>query len=483
MLLTLLGLLAHGYHLGFEDGAVYLPAIKYHLDPALYPHDSIFFIKQMRFTVYPDAMALLVRLSHLGLERAMFFTHVFSIFLVLFGCLRVSKKMFASPEARWSSVTLIAALLTLPVAGTALMLVHQHLHPRSLAAAFTLFAIAEALDGRLLKAAVWTLPAVLLNPLLACPGVFFAAILAWRRQSASRGAKEQIEPIFAAGAVSVNDLWREVTQGYFYLSRWTWYELVGLAAPLAILFSISRTRPSNTLPGFNLVVSQTPVFGLCFAALSLALCAPSLERLAPLQPMRAFHLVYLVLFLVIGGLVGEYVLKRKPLRWALFFLPIFVVMFSVQAYRYPASDHIEWPGIKPRNQWVQAFNWVRGNTPKDAFFALDPGYMEIRGEDLHGFRALAERSRMCDTLKDKVVVSVMFAAGQITTDGWSMASETALNWHDQVTALRDWKNFGPEDFRRLRKRFGVGWVILEKPEASGLPCVYENDAVKVCRIE
>jgi hypothetical protein len=37
MLLTFLGLLAHGCHLGLEDEGVYLPAIKYYLDPALYP--------------------------------------------------------------------------------------------------------------------------------------------------------------------------------------------------------------------------------------------------------------------------------------------------------------------------------------------------------------------------------------------------------------------------------------------------------------
>jgi hypothetical protein len=482
-LLTVLGLLAHGYHLGLEDEAVYLPAIKYHLDPALYPHDSVFFMNQMRFTVYPHVMALLIRFSGLALERVMFFTHILSIFLFLLGCLKLSKKMFASSAAQWSSVTLITALLTLPVAGTALLLVDQHLHPRTFAAAFTLLALVAVLDGRLLKAAVWVLAAGVMNPLLAFPGAVFAVFLAWRRKSAPQGTKQLMEPLFAAGAIPVHDLWGEVTQNYFYLTRWTWYELIGFAAPLAILFSVSKTRPSNTLPGFNLLVSHTPVFGLCFAALSLALCVPPLDRLLPLQPMRAFYLVYLILFFVIGGLAGEYFLKNKPLRWVLFFMPIFATMFSVQMYQFSASDHIEFPGMKPRNQWVQAFNWVRDNTPKDTFFALAPRYMEIDGEDFHGFRALAERSMMCDMSKDQVVVSVMFVAGAIRHDESMKVSEIAQKWHDQVYALRDWKNFGPDDFRRLRQCFGVGWVILEKPGADGLPCAYENDMVKVCRIE
>jgi hypothetical protein len=422
-------------------------------------------------------------LSHLGLEPVMFLTHILSIFLVLLGCLRLSKKMFASPEAQWASVTLITALLTLPVAGTAMLLVSQYLHPRTFAAAFVLFGIVEVLDGKLLKAAVWMLAAVMMNPLLACPGVFFAGFLAWRRQAPSQSTEKQMKPLYAAAAASVNDLWSEVTQRYFFLSRWTWYETIGFAAPLVILFSVSQTRPSNTLPGFNLVVSQTFILGLCFAALSLALCAPPFDILIPLQPMRAFHLVYLVLFLVIGGLAGEYFLKRKPVRWALFFLPIFVLMFTVQGYRLPASDHIEWPGMKPRNQWVQAFDWVRCNTPKSAYFALDPWCMLKDGEDLHGFRALAERSMMCDMVKDPAVVSVMFAAGEITTDEFTGVSEIALGWHDQVSALRNWRDFGVDDFRNLRRRFGVDWVILKKPGGDGLACVYENDAVKVCRIK
>ena len=176
-------------------------------------------MNQMRFTIYPKAMALLIRLSHLGLERVVFFAHILSVFLFLLGCLRLGKRIFASPEARWASVALIAALLTLPVAGTALLLIDEHLHPRSFAAAFALFSLVAVLDGRLLKAAVWTLAAGLLSPLLAFPGGLFAAFLAWRRYKATQGAPRQITPLFAAGAVSVNDLWGEVAQNYFYLTR------------------------------------------------------------------------------------------------------------------------------------------------------------------------------------------------------------------------------------------------------------------------
>jgi len=40
LLLAAFAILLHGYHPGVEDDGVYLPAIKRHLNPQLYPHDA-----------------------------------------------------------------------------------------------------------------------------------------------------------------------------------------------------------------------------------------------------------------------------------------------------------------------------------------------------------------------------------------------------------------------------------------------------------
>ncbi len=57
------------------------------------------------------------------------------------------------------------------------------------------------------------------------------------------------------------------------------------------------------------------------------------------------------------------------------------------------------------NPWLQAFAWIRQNTPTDAYFALDPEYLAAPGEDYHSFRALAERSQLADAIKDTAVVT------------------------------------------------------------------------------
>ena len=143
-------------------------------------------------------------------------------------------------------------------------------------------------------------------------------------------------------------------------------------------------------------------------------------------------------------------------------------MFLAQRALFPASAHIEWPGAAPRNPWAQAFVWIRQNTPVDAIFALDPGYMHIAGEDEIGFRCLAQRSRLADGVKDNGVVS--------------MFPPLADPWWEQVQAQTPWKNFSAQDFARLRQKYGVGWVVVRQPGVAGLVCLYQNAEARVCRL-
>jgi hypothetical protein len=169
-----------------------------------------------------------------------------------------------------------------------------------------------------------------------------------------------------------------------------------------------------------------------------------------------------------GGFVAEYVLQNRAWRWLTLFVPLSAGMFAAQLVLFPASAHVEWPGVTPRNQWAQAFVWIRQNTPMDAVFALDPEYMHIPGEDEIGFRCLAQRSRLADANKDNGVVS--------------MFPPLAEKWLEQVKAQTPWKNFSTLDFARLKQKYGVDWVVVQQPGVAGLDCAYQNAAVQVCRV-
>jgi sugar phosphate isomerase/epimerase len=105
----------------------------------------------------------------------------------------------------------------------------------------------------------------------------------------------------------------------------------------------------------------------------------------------------------------------------------------------------------------------------DSQFALDPRYMELPGEDYHGFRALAERSVLADELKD---------AGMA-----ARVPRLAPRWLREVEAQRGWRDFQRPDFLRLKAEFGVDWVVLTAPGVEGLPCPYRNSQVVVCWVE
>src|ERR1035437_8313359 len=130
------------------------------------------------------------------------------------------------------------------------------------------------------------------------------------------------------------------------------------------------------------------------------------EGFTRLQPMRSLHLLYAIFFILLGGLIGEYGIKKSTWRWVALFVPLALIMVLVQETTFPASQHVEWPGSNNGNTWMSAFLWIRYHTPKDAVFATDPNYMARPGEDAHGFRAVAERSVLADSVKDSGAVSL-----------------------------------------------------------------------------
>jgi hypothetical protein len=169
-----------------------------------------------------------------------------------------------------------------------------------------------------------------------------------------------------------------------------------------------------------------------------------------------------------GGFLGEFVLKNRVWRWLVLFIPLAAGMVVAQRELFPASAQVEWPSVAPKNPWGQAFLWIRQNTPEDAVFAIDPGYMHVDGEDEIGFRSMAQRSRLADAIKDNGVVS--------------MFPPLADEWWEQVQAQTPWTNFQAPDFARLKKNYGVSWVMLEQPGVAGIDCPYQNAAVQVCRL-
>jgi hypothetical protein len=466
--LTCAAVLVQGYHVGIEDMAVYLPAIKKIINPALYPYDANFFFLYTRWTLYHRTVAAIVRADHLPLEWSLFVLHIVSIFLILLACFQLIRKCFRERAAQWCGVAFVAVLLTMPVAGTALFITDQHLHPRNFATAFLLFGAVAALERRPITL-LWIVITALCHPTMAIYGTFHIVILACGSFSAQSATAFAGIPLGAPP----NPLWRKAMadRSYPYPFSWTWYEWLGALAPIAFLEFFARVGRREGMALFErvcrcLVISTS--LGIVIAVFVSEYLQTQTQTWARFEPMRILHFPYVVFLLFSGGMLGKYLLRDRSLRWAALFVPLALAMFHFQRLEFPSSYHIEWPGRSPRNAWVQAFVWVRENTPRSAFFALDPRYMHSPGEDYYGFRAFAERSALADNEKDTSTVAVF--------------PDLAWQWNLEVTDRENWARFTLADFEFLKKKYGVTWVIVERPGIPGLPCPYTNPAVAVCQI-
>ncbi len=475
----MLAVLIHGYHLGADDAAIYIPAIKNVADPSLYPFGAEFFMTHAHLSFFSNIVGMSARLSGLPVDLVIFAWHVISIFLLLLAAWRLAAACFESESARWGGVVLLGALLSVPVAGTALVMMDPYLTARSLSTPFTIFAIAAYVSNRPRQTAAWLLLTALVHPQMSVYVVVFLGCLALvRYQEAARDHALVLAYSSASGIPFLFPL--QPAQGaarealfartYFFVGQWAWYEWAGIFAPLALLWWFASLPPKSATPAFRVLARALVAFGLIFTLAGIAVGIPAwLENYTRLQPMRAFHLVYIVFFVLLGGLLQQYALKTSILRWAALFLPLAAGMWYLQQSSFPASSHVEWPGARSQNSWTSAFLWIRGHTPKDAIFALDPNYMLRPGEDMHGFRAVAERSVLADSVKDSGAVSLF--------------PQLAPHWQQQTEAERGWENFHLPQFRKLATQFPITWILTHSPAPAGIPCPYENRDIVVCRID
>ncbi len=477
LLLTAAALAIHGYHLGAEDGEIYVPAARKLLHPDLYPFGTEFFTSHGKLSMFSHILAWTAKLTHLSMDWTLFVWYLISLFATLASSWLLVKACFASPTARWTAVTVAAAVLSMPATNTGLLLIDPYLTARSFSTPLTLFALAACLEHRYVRLIVLTLITAAIHPQMAVYLVFLAALI--RFTEISKPSALQKTPALAGAGIlptgfqfeRATGAYREAlySRDYFFLYSWEWYHWLGMLAPLAILAWFWKGNLRGTLPGFRRLSFALIPFGLLSIAAAAVVSLPAMEMFVRLQPLRSFHLITFVFVLFFAGILGEYLGKNRP--WAIGVLCCLLGagMFIVSRQTYPNSPQIELPAKTSSNPWVNTLLWVRQNTPRNAVFAVDSRYFKDPVVDVHGFRAIAERSELADYYKDGGVVSLFPA----------LADE----WKQMSNATYGLNHFREQDFDRLRSQYPVvSWTVVHGPAPQGMDCPYQNQGFAVCKL-
>ena len=507
--LTLLAALIEGYHPLAEDGGLYVAGVKRLLNPALYPQHAAFVLEPTRHSIFAPMVVAVVRLSHLSLPWVLLALHLACIWLTLFAAWMLAERCWAERTARVGAVTLLACWLSLPVAGTALLLMDPYLTARSFSTPAMVLALLGALDwseqicsGSGTNAAQWRsaslwatslLMSAAIHPLMAVYALAATLMLVCARLQ-RRGLRLWGMLLLIASALALAACLQAVarpesaaylhvalTRSYWFVTQWRWFELLGLAAPLAILAGFSgnsRQSDSTAKEEERHILARQALSRMAVAigttawlvATLFARAAAATHLVARLQPLRSFQIVYLILAMTLGAHLGKRMLQKSRWRWTLTILLLGGIMFCAQRASFPHSNHLELPGVAPRNQWAQAFLWISRNTPTDALFALDPDYINAPGEDAECFRAIAERNALADYSKD---------GGEA-----SIAPELTAEWAQQQAAQQGLDVPLTTDAERLAALgpLGVTWVVLQADAVTGFDCPYRNAVANVCRL-
>jgi hypothetical protein len=477
--LTAVAVAIHGYHLGVEDGEIFIPAAKKVLDPQLYPYAPEFFLTHERWSLFSWILAGTARLFHLSMDWTVFLWYIAGLFVTLISCWMLAEICFSSPRARWCSVLVVTAVLTMPATNTGLLLIDPYVTPRSLSTPLTLVALVFFLARRYGRATVASLLTVAIHPQMGAMLISLVGVI-WLVEKSTAVTRQRVPALASAAGVlppgfqfsPAEGPYREAlyARDFFFLSNWTWYDWIGMLAPLAILAWFSRGNVRRTTPVFESLSFALIPFGL-LSILIAAVFASShdLDMFARLQPLRCFHLITIIFILLLGGVIGEYACKGRFWMLPVIFLTLASGMFLVARQTYPFSPQVELPGLRTSsNAWLNAMHWIRENTPKDAVFAVDSRYFKDEGIDVHGFRTISERSALADYFKDGGVVA--------------MFPELAVEWKQMSSATNGLNHFRADDFTRLANRYPVTWAVVHGPAPDGMACPYQQNSYAVCRI-
>ena len=478
-----------GYRYAASDQAFYIPAILRQLDPALFPRDTGLIDSQARLTLIDEISAAVVHQTGVSLQHLFFALYLLSLLLLFAAAIAIGSRLY---RTGWAVIALGAALtLRHAIAKTGANTLEGYFHPRELAFALGLCAVAGLLARRNALAIVLLLAGAAIHPTTALWFFVWLAVAAWFARPAWRPA------LLACAAASIVVGVIAVTRGPLsaHLVRMDadWLAAIGekdlypfewpldawltnvIAVPILFFAWRARRRAGVLVPG------ETPLVAGALALFVLFLCwlpfnAARVALAVQLQLSRVFWMldifatIYLVWWLAEGRAVAQASGSARDGRTALHYMPRVLagVLVLLSLGRGVYTTFVQFPDRRifaidvQHDDWREAMAFVRTTDPASGWLA-DPIHAAKYGASL---RATGHRDVLLEALKDPAIAMY--------------DRPTAMRLADRQRALQALQWDTPDGARALARRFGLDYLAIDRE--IGLPLVHQSGSLYVYRL-
>ena len=467
-----------GYRYGASDQSLYIPAILRQLEPAIFPRDAPLIDAQARLMLTDEIVAAVVRATGWSLQRLFIVLYVGTLVLLAAAAARTSAVLFRS---RWTVVAVCAALtLRHAVAKTGANTLEGYFHPRQLAFALGMLAVAAFMKKRDWLALPLIAGAAAIHPTTALWFTVWLGVAYWLARPEWRTAMTGVAvAVAAAGALMIfrgplaghltpmDAAWLAVIADRDYLFPIAWPLNVWLTnlitVPVLVWCWQARRRAGVAVPRESpLVIGALALAAVFFCWLPFS--AAHIALAVEMQVTRVFWMLDVIATIFLVGSLAEGMAAPRGARAAL----VAAVIVLVSLSRGVFSLFVQFPdrpifAIDVQHaDWRAAMAWARTTAPGSGWLA-DPVHAARYGASL---RAAGQRDVLLDQMKDPAVAMYDRDAAMGVAD--RQRAVTALGWDT------------PDGARSLAARFGLDYLVIDRELA--LPLVHRSGSLFIYRI-
>jgi hypothetical protein len=442
-----------------SDQAFYIPAIQTRLDPALFPRDRPLLEAEGRLMVFDDGIAWLTRSTGWTLEVILLGAFAIGLAALAGAVAFAGGALYRSP---WTTAALLFALtLRHRIPRTGVNTLEGYLHPRMVAFAAGVFAIAVLLRARPWAALAFVAAAAVVHPTTA---VWFAILLIVAIAVDVPHLQRAMLALMAVGALAallllagplrerlvvMDPAWVATltSKDYLFPAGWPIADwIMNLAYPILIVLVFLRRRRARVdrAGERGLVIGGLVLFAMFLASVPLTMMRLALA--VQLQVPRIFWILDLLATLYVVWIACEGTRQASPRRSMVVALIVLAASAGRGMYVMLGAhaDRALIQATLPEGDWTDIMRQV-AKLPPSTHVLADPGHAWKYGTSV---RVAAGRDVYLEDVKDTAIAMY--------------SREVAARVASRAAELRDFANLTADQARALAADRDLDVLVVDR---------------------